>query len=58
MGVNVFDGQPHDLEEVRGALALGADVPILHCDARDRASIKTLLVEVTAHALARARRAS
>jgi uncharacterized protein len=56
VGVNVFDGPPHDLEEVRGALALGADVPLLHCDARDRESIKRLLIQVTAHALTRARR--
>jgi uncharacterized protein len=56
VAVNVFDGHPsHDLEEVRAALAIGRDVPMVHCDARDRDSIRDVLVRVTSHALQRAR---
>ena len=59
VGVNIFDDHPvHDLQEIRLALALARDVPILHCDARDRASMRALLVQVTSHALDRARAAS
>jgi uncharacterized protein len=56
VAVNVFDGHPsHDLEEVRGALAIGRDVPMAHCDARSRDSVRDVLVRVTSHALQRAR---
>jgi uncharacterized protein len=56
VAVNVFDGHPsHDLEEVRGALAIGRDVPMVHCDARSRDSVRDVLVRVTSHALQRAR---
>jgi uncharacterized protein len=56
VAVNVFDGHPsHDLEEVRGALAIGRDVPMVHCDARSRESVRDVLVRVTSHALQRAR---
>lgn len=59
VGVNVFDeSEDHDLEDVRQALAVGGDVPIRRCDARDRESVRGMLVDVTAHALARARSAT
>ncbi len=59
VGVNVFDpGHEHPLDEVRAALALGPDVPVVRCDARSRASVRTLLVELTTHAISRARAAS
>jgi uncharacterized protein len=59
VGLNHFDGAvDHSIEEVRQALAIGADVPILRCDARDRGSIRDVLVQLTQHALIRARQAS
>ena len=45
LAVNRFDGaDPFELEEVREALGLGADVPVVHCDARDRSSVRDVLV--------------
>jgi uncharacterized protein len=59
VAVNGFDGSPaYELSEVRGALAIAPHVPIVHCDARDRGSIRELLITVTSHALDRARAAS
>jgi uncharacterized protein len=58
VGVNRFDGAPvHDLEEVRSALSIGPQVPMVHCDARDRSSMRDVLIRVTMHALERARAA-
>jgi uncharacterized protein len=59
VGINHFEGAvDHGIEEVRQALAIATDVPILRCDARDRTSIRDLLVQLTQHALTRARQAS
>jgi uncharacterized protein len=59
VAVNGFDGSPaYELAEVRGALAIASHVPIVRCDARDRGSIRELLITVTSHALDRARAAS
>jgi uncharacterized protein len=45
IGVNCFDGvQPYDVEEVRQALDVAADVPVVLCDARYRESNKRLLI--------------
>jgi signal recognition particle receptor subunit beta len=45
LAVNHFDGaDAFELEEVREALGLGPDVPIVHCDARERASVRDVLV--------------
>jgi signal recognition particle receptor subunit beta len=42
--VNRFDGaRQFELDEVREALGLGADVPVLECDARDRTSVRDVL---------------
>ena len=44
LAVNRFDGAGRfELEEVREALGLGADVPVLECDARQRASVRDVL---------------
>ena len=43
------------LEEVRAALALGSDVPVVGGDARSRESVPTLLLQRTGHAITRAR---
>jgi len=54
VAVNQFDGaQRYDLEEVRAALAIPADVPMLNIDARERASCKEALIRVTEYSLTR-----
>jgi signal recognition particle receptor subunit beta len=50
VGVNCFDGAyRYGTEEVREALDLGPDVPMLLCDARDRESTKQVLVRLLEH---------
>jgi uncharacterized protein len=45
VAVNDFDGADRfDLDEVREALGVHAAVPVLHCDARQRDSVKEVLV--------------
>ncbi|MEU7981147.1 MULTISPECIES: GTP-binding protein [Micromonospora] len=52
--VNRFYGEcPYTEEEIRAALELDETVPLLWCDARDRASSKQALIELVRHALAR-----
>ncbi|KUO11146.1 GTP-binding protein [Streptomyces sp. DSM 15324] len=44
LAVNRFDGaEPYTLEEVRGALGLAPEVPVLECDARKRGSVRDVL---------------
>ena len=55
VAVNAFFGRVHhSLEDVREALAIPADIPMMVTDARDRASTKGTLLELVQHALARA----
>ena len=55
VAVNTFHGQiHHQLHDVREALAVPDDVPMIHCDARDRPSTKNALLELVQHALVRA----
>ncbi|WP_246219020.1 GTP-binding protein [Phytoactinopolyspora halotolerans] len=52
IALNAFDGvQQHTAEEVREALQLGPEVPFLVTDARDRESVKTVLVTLVEHAM-------
>lgn len=52
IGVNPFDGAPRfDLDEVREALDVPGDVPIVSCDARTRADVKATLVALLEHVL-------
>src|SRR6266487_4699972 len=45
IGVNCFDGELHHrMEDVREALAVDPQVPIVRCDARDRESTKQTLI--------------
>jgi len=54
VAVNQFDNaQRYDLEEVRGALAIPADVPMMNIDARERNSCKEALIRVTEYSLMR-----
>ncbi|MGR6923185.1 putative ATP/GTP-binding protein [[Actinomadura] parvosata subsp. kistnae] len=50
IGVNGWDGQfPHSDEEVREALALSPQVPIVRTDARNRESVKATLISLVEH---------
>jgi len=54
VAVNLFEAQPrYDLEEVREALGVTDRVPVLDCDARDRESVKDVLVALTEEVLSR-----
>ncbi|WP_329245660.1 ATP/GTP-binding protein [Streptomyces sp. NBC_01478] len=53
VGVNCFEGADrYPVDTVRQALDLDEDVPLMLCDARDRASVKEVLIEVVQHAMA------
>lgn len=55
VAVNAFFGRiHHSMEDVREALAIPADVPMMVTDARDRASTKGVLLELVQHALTKA----
>jgi uncharacterized protein len=54
VGLNTFDGVlTHGVEEVRDALAIGPDVPIMQCDARDRGSVKQTLITMVEYSMNR-----
>ncbi|UXY18610.1 ATP/GTP-binding protein [Streptomyces cynarae] len=51
VAVNCFDGATrHRAEDIRQALDLDDDVPVVLCDARERESVKEVLIEVVRHA--------
>ncbi|NBE55322.1 GTP-binding protein [Streptomyces boluensis] len=55
VGVNCFDeADRYPADMVRQALDLDDGVPVVLCDARDRQSVKEVLVTVVRHAMARA----
>lgn len=55
VAVNRFDGHLwHAVEDVREALALNPDIPLISCDARDRASTAEALRELVLYAMSRA----
>jgi len=52
VAVNCFDGvQLHQLEDVREALAVGPQVPVVPCDARSRESTKQVLISLVEYVL-------
>jgi signal recognition particle receptor subunit beta len=52
IALNGFDGhQPYAPEEVREALQIGPDVPIITTDARVRSESKSALITLVEHAL-------
>ncbi|MGW5153229.1 GTP-binding protein [Rhodococcus koreensis] len=52
VAVNEFDTAPrYPMDDIRAALAVADEVPIMCVDARDRASVKNCLLEITAYAL-------
>ena len=53
VALNCFDGaRRHEVAEIRQALGIDAHVPIVMCDARDRASCRDALVALVDHAIA------
>jgi uncharacterized protein len=53
VALNAFDGiLLHDADEVREALQLGPEVPFVVTDARERESVKNVLVTLVEHAMA------
>ena len=49
---NVFDDNRYTAEQIREALALRPEIPVITCDARDRESTKTTLISLVEHVLA------
>lgn len=57
VALNVFpDGKEYPVEEVREALDISEDTPIVRCDARDRESSRAVLVTLIQHVMDRMRR--
>ncbi|MEU2674258.1 ATP/GTP-binding protein [Streptomyces sp. NPDC007164] len=57
VAVNCFEGADEfPVETVQAALDLDPEVPVLMCDARDRGSVRDVLVGVVEHAVAREER--
>jgi uncharacterized protein len=55
VAINTFHGRKlHAIDEVRTALQVGPEVPIMYCDARVRVDVQKVLVAVVEHALDRA----
>ena len=55
VAVNCFDGVAnHAPDDVREALAVGPDVPVVLADARERGSVRLVLLELVEHAVRRA----
>jgi len=55
VAVNCFDGAPsHEPEDVRIALDLDQETPVVMCDARQRESVKKVLIALFRHAVAKA----
>src|SRR5215510_11961452 len=55
VAVNCFDGvQKHSATQVAKALDLDPDVPVVLCDARDRRSVKDVLIALVEHVLSAA----
>ena len=56
IGINLFDGSlTHQLDDVRWALAVGEDVPLITFDARQKLSVRDALLAVLRNTFTRAR---
>jgi uncharacterized protein len=56
VGLNRFDGAPqYPHEEIRDALGISAVVPMVELDAREKEPVKTTLITLLQHLLARSR---
>lgn len=55
VAINTFHGRKlHTIEDVRDALRVAPEIPIVYCDARVRVDVQKVLVAVVEHALERA----
>ena len=55
LAVNCFDDSTrYPIDEVRDALDIGDQIPVVHCDARSKESCKEVLVALLQHLMARA----
>ena len=53
VAVNCFDGAPRfQPEDIRIALSLGSEVPVVLCDARQRESVKQVMVSLVRYVMA------
>ncbi|HET6729092.1 MAG TPA: ATP/GTP-binding protein [Jiangellaceae bacterium] len=53
VAINAFDGVlQHGVDEVRDALQVSSEVPFVVTDARERESVKSVLVQLVEHAMA------
>jgi hypothetical protein len=53
VAVNCFDGAPRfQPDDIRIALSLGPEVPVVQCDARQRESVKQVLVSLVKYVMA------
>jgi signal recognition particle receptor subunit beta len=54
VALNCFDAElRHSMKDVREAMAVGAQVPIIRCDARDRESTKQTLITLVEYSVER-----
>ena len=52
VAINCFDGmQYHNAQDVRDALAISSEVPVVSCDARNRESTKNVLISLVEYVL-------
>ncbi len=52
VGVNCFEGNlRHRVDDIRDAIAIGPDVPLVTCDARSRESTKRVLITLVEYAM-------
>jgi len=52
VAINCFDGmQYHNAQDVRDALAISSDVPVVSCEARNRESTKNVLISLVEYVL-------
>jgi hypothetical protein len=59
IAVNVFDGAPQfEPDDIRIALTLNPEVPVVLCDARSRDSVKKVLVSLVRYVMTRASQVS
>ncbi|MGH3544875.1 MAG: GTP-binding protein [Mycobacteriales bacterium] len=52
VAINCFNGvQSHSIDDIRDALTIHADIPVLSCDVRDRDAVKATLIALVEYVL-------
>jgi hypothetical protein len=55
VGVNCFDGVlRHEVDDIREAMVVEPEIPLVPCDARNRKSVKQTLITLVEHAMKQA----